>query len=98
MINLRAFTRLTKALPLFSRPAVLSRALARPFIPARPRRSLSSMLSGPSVGDDWKRYSEWRALAEPNGSWLTNLRYETEVMTVPATEDWRGRSTAGPYH
>jgi hypothetical protein len=35
-----------------------------------------------SVGDDWKRYSEWRALAEPNGSWLTNLRYETEVILI----------------
>jgi hypothetical protein len=35
-----------------------------------------------SVGDDWKGYSERRALAEPNGSWLTNLQYETEVILI----------------
>ena len=41
-INRRAVARLTRALPEIFPPAVLSRALARPFVPPTPRLAIDS--------------------------------------------------------
>src|SRR5215813_595434 len=78
-INERALARLTRALPDIFPPAVLSRALGRPFIPPTPRLAIDSYWRAHPLRAD--RLA--RALAARSGApkgWTWQLRNGQDEM------------------
>jgi hypothetical protein len=92
--NRRSLVRLTKALPLVFPRAVLSRALARPFIPPTPRLAIESYWGAhPIRADRLARALAARSQAPPGWTW----RFGDRRSGLPFSSARRPRRTAKPH-